>query len=140
MRRIQMRGVLRFLFGLTVGCATAVAVAGAGVLTARMLWPEYAAAEPHKQYTLTMLVVRLAVGALSAAVSACSATAVARDKGQTAWWLGALFVAISLPGHLYPGYIWNDYPAWYHLVYLSYLVPVTGCMGLLSRRLFSAPV
>lgn len=101
-------------------------------MAARAFWPEYAAAEPHKHYTLTMLLARLAVAALCAAVAACGTTAVAGDNGRAAWWLGGLFVVVSLPNHLYPGYVWNDYPAWYHLVYLSYLVPVAG----LSARLF----
>ena len=130
-----MKGVLRFILSLTLGCVMAVASAGAGGVAARALWPEYAAAEPHKHYTLTMLFARLAVGALSAAVAACGATAVAGDKGRAGWWLGGLFVVISLPGHLYPGYVWNDYPVWYHLVYLSYLVPVTGLTARLFRNL-----
>jgi hypothetical protein len=130
-----MMGVLRFILGLTLGSVLAVAIAGTGVLAARALWTGYAAAEPHKHYTLTMLFARLAVGALSAAVAACGATAVAGDKGRAAWWLGGLFVVMSIPNHLYPGYVWNDYPVWYHLVYLSYLVPVTGLTAHLFRKL-----
>ena len=124
-----MRGVVRFVLGLAAGCVIAVAIAGAGLLAARALWLAYAVAEPHKHYTLAMLLARLAVGALSVAGAACGATAVVGDKGQAAWWLGGLFVVISLPNHLYPGYVWNDYPVWYHLVYLSYLVPVAGLAG-----------
>jgi hypothetical protein len=130
-----MKGVLRFILSLALGSVIAVAIAGAGLMAARALWPEYAIAEPHKHYTLAMLFARLAVGALSAAGAACGATAVAGDKGRAAWWLGGLFVVISLPGHLYPGYVWNDYPVWYHLVYLSYLVPVAGLAARLFRNL-----
>ena len=81
-----------------------------------------------------MLFVRLAVGALSAA-AACGTTGVAGDKGRAAWWLGALFLVVSLPDHLYPGSAWNDYPVWYHLVYLFSLVRVTGLAARLFRNL-----
>ncbi len=127
-----MKRVSRFIMSLALGCGIAVAIATAGVLLARSLWPQYAAAEPHKHYTLIMLIARLAVGALSVAAAACGATAFAGDRERTAWWLGGLFLVLSIPNHLYSGYVWNDYPIWYHFVYLSYLVPVAG----LTPRLF----
>ncbi|WP_263411088.1 hypothetical protein [Terriglobus tenax] len=130
-----MKSILRTTLSLIVGCAGAVAVAAVAVLTARALWPEYAAAEPQKHYTLGMLFVRLAVGALGAAMAACVTTAVAGDNGRAAWWLGGLFFALSVPDHIYPGYAWNDYPVWYHVTYLSYLVPITGLTAQLFRRL-----
>lgn len=130
-----MKDVLRFTLSLLLGCVVALAVATAGTLTARTFWPEYAAAEPHKHYTLAMLFARLAVGALSVALAACVATVTAGDKGRAAWWLGFLFLVLSLPNHLYPGYVWNDYPVWYHLVYLAYLVPVAGFTAHLFRSL-----
>ena len=131
-----MKGNLRFVLSLVLGCVIAVAIAGAVVMAARTLWHGYAAAEPHKQYTLTMLLTRLAVGALSAAGASCGTTVTAGDNGRAAWWLGGLFFAVSVPGHLYPGYVWSDYPIWYHLVYLSYLVPVTGLTARFFRNLF----
>ena len=130
-----MKDGTRLVLSLTLGCSIAVAIATVGVLAARALWPEYAAAEPHKHYTLAMLLARLAVGALSVAGAACAATVAAGDKGRAAWWLGALFLAVSVPDHLYPGYVWNDYPVWYHLVYLAYLVPVAGWTAHLFRVL-----
>ena len=99
-----------FLVSLVVGCLVAIAIAYAGVVVARALWPEYAAAEPQKDYTLTMLLSRLAVGALCTAGAGCVATIIAGDSGRAAWWLGALFLILSIPSHLYPGYVWNDYP------------------------------
>ena len=105
-----MKSVLRFVASLVAGCVIAIAIAAAGTAVARTLWPAYAAAEPDKHYTLEMLLSRLAVGALCTAGAACVTMIVARDKGRAAWWLGALFVVISLPYHLYPGYVWNDYP------------------------------
>ena len=122
-----MEGRLRLIASLLVGCVVAVAIAREGVVLARGFWPAYAAAEPHKAYDLNMLWARLAVGAASTAGAALASTIVARDAGRAAWWLGALFLAIALPNHLY--WVWNDYPAWYHCVFLAYLVPVAGWTG-----------
>jgi hypothetical protein len=121
-----MKAPLRFVLSMLLGCLTAVAVAMAATLIARITWPAYATAEPHKHYTLAMLLVRLAVGTLSVAFAACVTTVTAVDNGRAGWWLGVLFLVVSLPSHLYPGYVWKDYPAWYHLVYLAYLVPIAG--------------
>jgi len=127
-----MKNTLRRIAGLAAGCVAAVAIALAATLAARTLWPEYAAAEPEKAYTLVMLVARLTVGALCTSGAACVTTLIARDNGKAAWWLGGIFLAISLPIHLYR--VWADYPAWYHCVYLAYLVPIAGVTGRVVYR------
>ena len=124
--------VLRLIAGLLVGCVTAVAIAGAGFWVLRSAWPEYAPAEPEKVFTLGMLFARLSIAALCIAGAACVTTIVAGDSGRAAWWLGGVFVLVSLPSHLY--YVWDDYPAWYHFVYLLSLIPIAGY----SARLFRA--
>lgn len=116
---------------LAAGVATALTIALAATLVARGMWPAYAAAEPHKSYTLIMLVARLSVGALGTAAAALVATIIARDGGAAAWWLGGLFLALSLPLHLRG---WADYPAWYHLIYLSCLVPIAGITGRIMAK------
>ena len=121
-----MKG-FRPIAGLLVGCATAVAIAKVGFWLLRIIWPEYAVAEPHKAYTLGMLLARLSIATLLTAGAACATTLVARDKGRSAWWLGALFLLLSLPFHLH--YVWDDYPVWYHAVYLLSLVPIAGYSG-----------
>jgi hypothetical protein len=122
-----MNTTLRRIAGLVAGCVTAIAIGSAATVAARTLWPEYAAAEPEKAYTLVMLVSRLAVAALCTSAAACVTTIFAGDNGKAAWWLGGLFLAISLPIHLFR--VWADYPAWYHFVYLSGLVPIAGLTG-----------
>jgi hypothetical protein len=74
-----------------------------------------------------MLAARLTVGMVCTSGAACVTTIVARDKGTASWWLGGLFLAVSLPIHLYR--VWADYPAWYHILYLAYLVPIAGLTG-----------
>ena len=126
-----MNSTLRLIVGLVVGCVTAVAIAKVGFSALRALWPEYAAAEPERAYSLTMLALRLSIGALCVAGATAVTTIVVGDDGRAAWWLGGLFVVISLPSHLY--YVWKDYPVWYHFAYLSYLVPIAGLTGRVVR-------
>ena len=67
------------------------------------------------------------------AATAGVATLVAGDR-RVAWIAGGLILALSLPPHLYPGYVWEDYPAWYHLVYLLSILPIAVYSGRLVRR------
>lgn len=127
-----MKGTLRTLAGLIAGCVSAVAIAAIGFSVLRVAWPEYAAAEPTKAYTLAMQIARLSIAALCTAGAACVTTLVTGDDGRAAWWLGLLFVVVSLPSHLHS--VWDDYPAWYHFVYLGSLIPVAG----FSARAFLA--
>ena len=116
------KGTLRLVAALAIGSLAAVVIAAICFSLMRAAWPAYVTAEPTKAYTLSMMLARLSIGVLCAAGAACVATIVAGDDGRAAWWLGAFFVVISLPDHLY--YVWDDYPVWYHFVYLGYLVPV----------------
>ena len=127
-----MNRIARTAVSLVAWCLIAVVIAQTGNMAARIFWPDYAAAEPTKAYSLAMLVARLAVGALCTAVAGCVTTIIARD-GRAAWLLGGIFLAISLPIHLFR--VWADYPAWYHIVYLGYLVPIAGLAGLAMQRL-----
>ena len=122
----------RRAFGMMAGGVTAIAMALTATILARRLWPEYAAAEPSRAYSVGMLVMRLAVGALCTTGAAAVTTLVARDQGQAAWWLGAIALALSLPDHLVR--VWAGYPVWYHGVYLASLVPVAGLTGQMTTR------
>ena len=117
---------IRVIAGLVVGILSAVGIARVAFATLQSVWPEYAAAAPDKAYTLPMLWARLGIAALLTLISAAVATLVAADR-RVAWVLGSLFVVVSLPSHLH--YVWADYPAWYHAVYLLSLVPVAWLGG-----------
>jgi hypothetical protein len=122
-----MNNSRRFALGLATGCVAALAIGVLGFSALRVLWPEYAAAESDKAYNLAMLVSRLSLGGLGTAGAAWIATMITGDSTRAAWWLGGFFFVISLPSHLYYG--WSDYPAWYHFVFLGYLIPLAGLTG-----------
>lgn len=114
-------------FAFVAGTLTAVAIALAATVVARSVWPAYAAAEPSKAYSIAMLVTRLLVGAICTVSAATVASIVVKDDGRVACGLGALFLLLSLPEHLWR--VWAEYPAWYHILYLSYLVPIAALTG-----------
>ena len=118
---------LRRAAALAAGSVTAVGIGVVAVLLSRQLWPAYAAAEPTKHYSLAMLITRLLAGALCTAGASFVATRIGNDSAVIGWWLGGLFLAVSVPNHVW--FVWADYPAWYHLVSLSYLLPVAGLVG-----------
>ena len=121
----------RIAIGVIAGGLAAVVIALAAAVIARRLWPAYAAAEPTRAYTLAMLCARLTAGAIITACSAGVATRAANNDERAAWWLGVLALSISLPHHVFD--VWAQYPVWYHLVYLGYLVPLAGAAGRLAR-------
>ena len=124
---LHKRSVVRLIVALLGGCAAAVTIAIAATLAARLMWPDYADAEPAKTYTLIMLIVRLVVGVCCVMGGAGVTATIARNDREAGWWLGGLFLALSLPEHLYR--VWADYPPWYHILYLAYLVPLAGLTG-----------
>ena len=72
------------------------------------------------------LLLKLAVEALTAA----AATVISRQN-RMGWIAGVLIFIASIPDHFYPGYVWDDYPAWYHYTYLLSILP----FALLGSRL-----
>jgi hypothetical protein len=116
------------LLGALMGVVTFVVVGGAG-LAALKMWPAYAHAAPHKTYTIAMLFARLA-NALIACLAA--GTAAARVARAAPWVAGIVILSGSLYIHVVQ--VWADYPAWYHLVYLAFIVPAAGLAGVASAR------
>jgi hypothetical protein len=114
--------------GAFLGLAAWAAIGSLGLLVLRLTWPAYAAAEPVKAYTLAMLCARLGVACIACFAAGLVAARPAGPAG--AWAAGTLLLVLSLPIHLVE--VWRDYPAWYHVVYLLLLVPITGIGGLLN--------
>lgn len=120
--------LLRIAAALLLGWATSGLVLGVGFFVLRSLWPAYDAAVPDKAYTLVMLFVRLVVFSSMIAATSAVVTAVS-GRPRFSWVAGAIILAASIPEHLYPGYVWDDYPVWYHLVYLASILPIAVAAG-----------
>ncbi len=100
----------------------------------RVAWSDYALADPTKSYTLAMLLVRLVIFSTTIASTSAVAALVAGDK-RAPLVTGGIILALSIPPHLYPGYVWDDYPAWYHILYLLSVVPIAIFGGQQVQRL-----
>jgi len=120
-----------------LGWAISWVVLTGGFALLRVAWPDYASADTEKAYTLTMLIVRLFIFSSMIAATSAVATLVAGDK-RLAWIAGGLILALSIPPHLYPGHVWDDYPAWYHIVYLLSILPIAVSTGRMVLRQFPA--
>jgi hypothetical protein len=125
---MERRSVLRIVAGVALGWAASWAILNGGFACLRAVWPDYAAAEPEKAYTLTMLFVRLVIFSAMIAGTTAVATLVAGDE-RVVWLAGGLILAFSIPPHLYPGTVWDDYPVWYHVVYLVSILPIAWFTG-----------
>lgn len=123
---------LRFVAGMALGCVTWWLVQTGAFSLLRVAWPDYALAEPDKAYTLAMMLARLIIFSTMIAATAGVAALVAGER-RVAWIAGGLILALSIPPHLYPGYVWDDYPAWYHIVYLLSILPLAVFGGRLAR-------
>src|ERR1700737_3528095 len=116
--RKQIVGVVG---GLMVWFAAAVV---AGVVL-RSLWPEYVAASGDMSFTLSMKLTRLSIGAVTT-FAAGAVTAFIGRSGWTAMVTGALLLLIFIPLHIG---LWDKFPVWYHLTFLTSLVPLAVVGG-----------
>lgn len=102
----------------------------------RMTIAGYVEAEPEFAFTLTMMLARLGISALSSLAAGAVAAVIARSAARAPWITGAVFLVLFVPEHVK---LWNVLPAWYHLTFLLTLVPLFEAGGLLARRLAAAP-
>src|SRR5215471_11416549 len=76
----------------------------------------YAQAEPTMNFTLSMKVARLTLGALASLAAGATVGLIAPSKRGLPWLLGAIVLAVFIPVHVQ---LWAKFPAWYHLVFLG---------------------
>ena len=108
------------IVGVVVGLMVwFVAAVAAGVLL-RLLWPEYVAASGDMSFTLPMKLTRLSIGALTT-LAAGAVTALLARSSRTAVVTGALLLVMFIPQHIS---LWDKFPIWYHLTFLTSLVPL----------------
>ena len=113
--------MLRTTGAILTGFAVFAMVAGLSVLAARAGWPAYAAAEKQRAFSLFMLLMRLAVGMMATLGAGAAAAWVSRGAKQATLMFGIFLLLISTVEHIR---IWEQYPVWYHLFYLAYLIPL----------------
>jgi hypothetical protein len=98
----------------------------------RAFIPTYAAAEAGMDFTLPMLLGRLAIGFFSSLVAGYSCSWVARRSRRPIYVLSIIMLVFFLPVHYR---LLSKFPIWYHAVFLGTLVPLTILGGVLRDRL-----
>jgi hypothetical protein len=125
----MIRASIAVIIGLVVWviCATALDI------PLRFAIPGYAAAEPQLQFTLPMMIARLALpGAVPSVAAGLASAWISRGNRRAIAALAIALLAIFLPTHFY---VWHKVPLWYHLVFLGSLPLLTWLGARLQARL-----
>lgn len=120
----------RSIFALLAGFAAWAVVATVLNFGLRAAIPGYHQAEPSMNFTLGMKIARLIVGALSSLSAGAIASLIAPSRRGVPWLLGAIVLALFIPGHIR---IWASFPVWYHLTFLLTLVPLVALGAAMVR-------
>jgi hypothetical protein len=100
----------------------------------RLLLTGYATAEPDMNFTLSMMVARLTIAAVTSLVAGVVVTRIA-PAASLAWLVGVILLLLFVPEHVR---VWQKFPVWYHLAFLLTLVPLVVLGAHLGRSLATA--
>lgn len=123
--------MVRSTVAVAAGFVAWFVAASLGNLLVRALIPTYAAVEAAMTFTLSMLLARLAVGAISSLVAGLVCSSVAPQSRKALYVLAVLMVVFFLPVHYS---LFAKFPVWYHLVFLGTLAPLIILGGTLRGR------
>jgi hypothetical protein len=113
--------LIRALLAFFAGVAAWVLVATVLDVGLRRALPGYALVEPTMNFTLSMLIARLAIAGITSLVAGAAAALIAPRSGWVPWALGVLLLVVFVPEHVKLRAV---FPMWYHLTFLVTLVPL----------------
>jgi hypothetical protein len=102
--------------------ATWIFVATVLNLPLRISWPHYHQAETAFNFTFTMKLARLALGAVSSIAAGFVAAWIGKGRMRAPMLAGVVLLGLFIPNHYL---LWSKFPVWYHLTFLLSLVPLT---------------
>jgi hypothetical protein len=120
--------ILGVVAGLVVW-VTFVIVAGEIL---RRSWPAYARVAAAMTFTLPMLMARLSISALATLVAGLVTAIIVPQSVAARLTPGVVLVIAFIPQHIA---LWERFPVWYHLAFLSSLLPLTYAGGRAGKRL-----
>jgi len=123
----MIKSIAAIVAGLTVWFV--IATLGNFLLRAAM--PGYAAVEVAMDFTLGMLIARLALGAVSSFGAGFVTAWIATRPRRDVVLLMALLLVLFLPVHYS---LWQRFPVWYHAAFLLSLVIVPALGASLRAR------
>jgi hypothetical protein len=113
---------VKIVLGVLIGFVAWFAVATLGNLLIRALIPGYEAAEPAMSFTLSMQLARLVLGAASSIVAGLACALMTRADLGAVKAFAAVLLLFFLAVHVS---LWNEFPWWYHALFLLSLLPLT---------------
>jgi hypothetical protein len=119
------------ILAVVAGLGAWVIVATIGGLIMRTSWPEYAAAADAMTFTLPMMFARLSIGAVATIAAGWVTAVIWKRTALLASLTGLVVLLLFIPQHIV---LWAKFPVWYHLTFLSSLVPLTYAGGLIAAR------
>jgi len=125
-----MKKLLRSIVAVIVAVVTWFVVATVVNRIFRAALPGYSVAEVSMNFTLTMMILRLALGLVSSLCAGFVCAAIAGRSKIAPKITAAIMVLLFLPVHYM---LWNKFPIWYHLFFLISLAP-TVLIGAALRR------
>lgn len=123
--------MIRAIGAMVAGVVAWEAVVLLATFAGRLVWPAYALVEKQREFALDMLLSRLAVGAIATLAFGAVVAWVARGEKRTIHAIIALGLLYSVVDHII---VWDQFPVWYHLLYLAYLVPLAMLGGQLVYK------
>ena len=112
---------LRTVLAIAAGFIVWFAVATVGNLVIRWLLPGYTEVEKAMDFSVGMLLARLALGVVASLAAGAACVAVARSARAATYLFALLLLALFVPVHVG---LWAKFPVWYHIFFLGSLVPV----------------
>ena len=125
--------MIRNIGAVIAGLVTWVVIATVLDRLMRLAWSEYAAAVPAMVFTLPMMFARLTEGATTTIAAGFINRLVARAPLWPAAVQGIVILLLFLPAH---HKLWHNFPVWYHLTFLGYLIPLTILGAMLAPTIF----
>jgi len=122
---------MRTVAGLCGGAIAWLVIATIGNLALRLSWPAYVAVENEMTFTLGMQVARLLLGALASLGAGATVAWITKGSRRAPMLLAGILLVLFLPVHYQ---LWDKFPVWYHVVFLSSLVVMTLLGAMLYRR------
>ncbi|MFZ0916953.1 MAG: hypothetical protein WAN04_08685, partial [Candidatus Udaeobacter sp.] len=113
---------LKTVGAVLAGLVTWIFVATILNLPLRISWPHYHEAETAFNFTFTMKLARLALGAVSSIAAGFVAAWIGNGRMRASMLTGAILLGLFIPDHYL---LWSKFPVWYHLTFLLSLVPLT---------------
>ena len=122
--------MLRKIGGIVGGVIAWFVIANVGNLVMRVTWPGYSEAEVTKTFTVGMLIVRLFLGAISSLCAGFVAAWITNRSMLVIKFLASVLLIMFLPVIT----LWEHFPPWYHIVFLTSLPLLALVGGLLYPR------